>query len=335
MNTTQWKRAEFESARPPEQISRSEWCYKNVSLTERSAIQGPYDVAITPYWKWVMDELFSRPSLQVLTICASAQIGKSFFSYGLQLHAAKEERKSSLLVLADQRTAEKVNEHRLQKLIRRSESLSKLEAKFTQQELTFLNGAGISIAWASSIAGLATFEFPIIILDEVDKEGYTAKSAEADAVSLAIERTETFTDRKIVLISTPSIDTGNIWKHLEGVYSEDTGRNEGGSDVIYDYHVPCPFCGQYQPLRWDAERAYGFKDNLYRAVDGAMKKLGCVKWEGGRKATRNQLAMAGYECGECSQLWTTSQKNAAVDLGKWVPRWETDFEPAKVELMTP
>lgn len=327
-----WRDAELESARPPERIPRSEWCYRNMSLTERSAIQGPYDISITPYWRWVMDDLFQRPSIEIIIICASAQIGKSFFTYGLQLHAAKEERKSSLLVLADQRTAEKVNETRLQTLIRRSEGLSRLEKKFTQQELLFINGAGISIAWASSVAGLATFEFPIIILDEIDKEGYTVKSAEADAIALAIERTETFPDRKIILISTPSIETGNIWKHLEGIYNPDTGRNEGGSDVIYDYHIPCPHCGQFQPLRWDLERAYGFSDGLYRSIDGTMHKLGQVKWEGGRKATRSQLMKAGYECGECGKMISTSEKNSSVDFGQWVPRWDVDFEPTKVGL---
>ena len=317
---TQWRQSEIEAARPPENILRSEWCYRNISLTERSAIQGPYDIGITPYWRWPMDVLFSQPGLEILVICASAQIGKSFFTYGLQLHAAKEERKSSLLVLADQRTAERVNEHRLQRLIRRSEGLAYLEQKFTQQELNFINGAGIAIAWASSVAGLATFEFPIVILDETDKSGYDAKSVEADAIALAIERTETFPDRKIVLISTPSIEKGNIWTHL------------CGSDVIYDYHIPCPFCGQFQPLRWDLEHAYGFRDGVYRAIDGSMKRIGQVKWEGGRKATKSQLAKAGYQCGECSEIFRTSEKNAAVDIGQWVPRWEIDFEAKKVGL---
>jgi len=327
-----WSQQEFEAARPPENITRSEWAYRNINLTNQSAIRGPYDINVTPHWKWPLDELLSMPSVEIIAICASAQIGKSYFTYLAAFHAMKEEKKSSLIVLADKGTADKVNERRLQKIVENSEKLLALKDKFTAKELAFLNGTGITVAWASSVAGLATFEYPIIILDETDKEGYKVKSDEADAVSLAIERTETFPGRKIILISTPSIITGNIWTHLEGIYNPDTERKEGGSDVIYDYHIPCPECGLYQPMRWDSAHAYGFDDNEFRGRDNLFHPLGQVVWEGGRKATQEQINRAGYECGECKDVWTTSQKNGLVDVGEWVPRKVIDYEPTKVGL---
>lgn len=333
MMRVSWYPEEYEYARPAENITRSEWCRRNMVLTEKSAIRGPYDLRQTPYWIWPIDELLSDRSVKVITICASAQIGKSFLTYAIALNAADQEKKSSLIVLSDQATAEKVNETRLQTLIEKSESLSKLKKKFTMSELQLMNGASISIAWASSVAKLATFEFPVIILDEVDKPGYYSKSDEADAIKLAFERTATFHDRKIILISTPSIESGNIWKHLEGVYDPESNSMQGGADIIYDFHVPCPYCGQMQPLRFDREdHAFGFKDGKFRSINGEYLTLGRVTWEGGRKATREQILKAGYECGICGRLWNTMQKNGAVDHGKWVPRQEINYKPQKVGL---
>lgn len=315
-----WRPDELSAARPKERITRSEWCRRNLVLTEKSAIRGPYDLKYTPYWYWPTDELLSDIDLEILVICASAQIGKSYFTYGFCLHGVDQEKRSSLIVLADQGTAEKVAEERLGPLADGSESLSKYKKKFTREGLQFLHGAGIAIAWASSVPKLATFEYPYIILDEVDKPGYSLCSDEADAISLAIERTETFFNRKIVIISTPSIESGNIWTHLNNC------------DAVYDVHVPCPHCGQSQPLRWDLERSYGFESGFYRADDGTMHKLGQVTWQGGRKATREQIAAAGYECGECGELWSTVEKNKAIDQGKWIARQKIDFKPRKVGL---
>ncbi len=45
---------------------------------------------------------------------------------------------------------------------------------------------------------------------------------EADPVSLAIERTKTFFNRKIFMASTPTLKTGPIWKAKEEADAENT-----------------------------------------------------------------------------------------------------------------
>jgi phage terminase large subunit GpA-like protein len=61
---------------------------------------------------------------------------------------------------------------------------------------------------------------------------------EGDPVSLAVQRTSTFTRRKILLVSTPTIQgLSRIEQEFEV------------SDKRY-FHVPCPFCGNYQMLVW-------------------------------------------------------------------------------------
>lgn len=327
-----WFPQEIEAARPSERLSLSEWCPRKLVLTEKSDIKGPLSFDYTPYWKGLGDEILTIPTVQMLVLCASAQIAKSTFTYAVLLKSAEQEKRSSLIVLADEKTAKKVNKERLRRFFETSNDLSRIydPKTVTMSDIPLLNGAGISMAWASSVAGLATFEFPLVICDEVDKDGYYTKSTEANAISLVIERMESFRDKLIILVSTPTVESRNIWSHLEGTENPDTGERSGGCDVVYDYHVPCPYCGQYQPLRWGPEHNYGFPDGIYRAKDGTMHKVGMVKWEGGRNATRKQIEAAGYGCGECGKLWTTIQKNDAVDCGEWVPRDTVEHSPIKV-----
>jgi phage terminase large subunit GpA-like protein len=190
--------------------------------------------------------------------------------------------------------------------------------KFNKTEISLPNGGHIEMAWASSVAKLATREAKIVILDEIDKPGYYIASKEASPISLARERTETFFDGKIFLLSTPTIDTGNITKELESC------------DVIYDFHVPCPYCGEGQPLRWSKKHSYGFDDGLYRNADGKWRELGQVKWSGGIEASEKQIEKAGYQCGSCRKIWNTVEKNRAVELGEMVPREPPDRQPRKV-----
>jgi phage terminase large subunit GpA-like protein len=189
---------------------------------------------------------------------------------------------------------------------------------FNRNEITLLNGAYICMGWASSVAKLASRPIRLIIFDEVDKPGYYVATREASPISLGIERTETFYDRKVLMLSTPTTDSGNIWRHLKSC------------DVIYDYHVPCPDCGQMQPLRWSASHAYGFDGGKYRAVDGSMQQLGGVFWEGGSDATAKQIQSSGYRCGSCDSVWSTEQKDLAVGLGQMSPREDPPEKPRKI-----
>ena len=256
--------------------------------------------------------------VEVIVICKPAQIGGSVSTYAVAAYFTHQEPRPILIVMADQQTAEAVSERRLQKTFHASPGLSKTIKQFTKTELDFLTGARIKLAWASSVAGLGTFEFGILILDEIDKPGYYTSTKEAGPISLAIERTETYYNRKIVMLSTPTIETGNITQQLESC------------DVIYDWHIPCPHCGQHQPLRWSREHTSGFPDGNYRAEDGTIHQLGGVVWDGGREATPEQIEAAGYVCGECGAIWNTIEKNNAVEQGKMVARKEPQNPPKKV-----
>ena len=102
-------------------------------------------------------------------------------------------------------------------------------------------GGHLSIAGANSPAGLASRPIRIILADEIDRYPQSAGS-EGDPVSLGTKRTRTFWNRKIVMVSSPTV------KHIsriERAYNESDMRQ---------YHVPCGACGESQVLKWKQVR---------------------------------------------------------------------------------
>lgn len=96
-------------------------------------------------------------------------------------------------------------------------------------------GGNLTMAGANSPASLASRPKRIMILDEVDRFPRSAKK-EGRPSKLAIKRTATFWNRKILKSSSPTIKG-------ESEIEEDFEA----SDKRY-YHVQCPHCGEKQKL---------------------------------------------------------------------------------------
>jgi phage terminase large subunit GpA-like protein len=317
-----WYPEELAAAKPPERLTISQWACKYRELGKLSAITGLYSLEMTPYWGPIMDRCCS-PDIDQVVVVGPAQSGKTVAIVenvtGYYLH---QDPSSIMIVLADEDTAYFISEEKIAPMFKDSAALSYLYDKktFNKGEIGTHNGGHVDLAWASSVAKLATKPERIVICDEVDKPGYGKQSKEAGAISLARERTVSYPDGyfKHIFTSTPTTPEGNIMTLLEQ------------SDVIYDWHVPCPYCGQFQPLRWSSEYCHGFTDGKYRGDDGELHQIGGVVWDGGRKATLDQIQeTARYRCGECGQLWDTWQKNKAVQAGKEVPRTEATGKERK------
>ena len=90
---------------------------------------------------------------------------------------------------------------------------------------------------ANSAVGLRSMPIRYLFMDEVD--GYPDDAgSEGDPVNLAIQRTATFANRKVFMISTPTI---KFLSRIETAYKQGDQRC---------YFVPCPDCGYYQTLKW-------------------------------------------------------------------------------------
>jgi phage terminase large subunit GpA-like protein len=171
----------------------------------------------TPYLRPLF-EWAQGPRVERLDFCKAAQSGGTEAVITIIGCYAHMEPCPIMYVLADQETAVYVNRDRIQPMFADSHHLEELigDAKrATKLELVLRNGARITMAWASSVARLASRPIRIVVFDEVDKPGYYVETKEADPISLGVQRTTTFYERLIIALSTPTIESGNIWQALE------------------------------------------------------------------------------------------------------------------------
>jgi len=304
-----WFDQELMAWRPPEDLTIAEWTEKKRVLSDQSEEKGPLRLIRTPYLVPIMNAA-QDDFIEQIVVCKSAQIAGTEGGLSIIGYYSDQEPCPIMFVLADEDTATYMSRERLKKMYTKSPHLSYLaeNTHFNKSEITLPNGTYIAMGWASSVAKLASRPIRVLVLDEIDKPGYYVTSKEAGPISLAEERTETFFRRKIFKLSTPTIETGNIIKELDSC------------DVVYDWHVPCSHCGVKQPLRWSRKYAWPFEDGKYRDENGVTRDLGQVQWEGGRNATDEEIEQAGYVCGSCGELWTTAEKNNAVEKGVMVTR---------------
>jgi len=301
--------SEVEAWLPKASLLPSEWAEKYRVLKSQAQEKGPLNMDRTPYLRGVIDAPAVLGCSDVV-FAKPAQVAGTEGMVSILGYFAHFEPCSIGVVLADEKTADYIGRERIQSMFQDSPELSRLinSERFSKTEIKLLNGSFIQVVWASSVAQLGTKNFRIMINDEVDKEGYYAKSKEASALSLSDERTESYLNGLHFYLSTPTLETGNIYQLLKSC------------DAVFDFHVPCSKCGRRQPLIWSREHADGFPKGTYRGKNGRRYRLGGVVWQGGTDATPAQINRAGYRCGGCGAVWTTAQKNIAVLKGEWVSR---------------
>lgn len=272
---------EFAALKPPEKITVSEWADRFRILSEKdSAAPGPWRTEKTPYLRAVMDA-FSNPMIQEITFCAGTQIGKTTAEQNMQGYAIDQDPGPMLIVYPTKMLAKTNSENRIKPMIMLSPAL---RYKFHELESEVLelqfDSMYIALVGANSPSQLASRPARYVFYDEVDKfPKWSGK--EANPIALARERTKTFYNRKIVKVSTPVLEAGNIWQSWIN------------SDAQYEYFVPCPFCGEYQTL-----------------------KNSQIKFP--KECTPEEAAYSSYyECESCHERIDDRHKAGMLRDGKW------------------
>lgn len=127
------------------------------------------------------------------------------------------------------------------------------------------NGGHISIAGANSPVGLASRPIRILLCDEVDKYPVSA-GTEGDPVSLAMKRTANFWNRKILLVSTPTVKGRSKIEEHFNISTQD------------EWCVPCPGCGEYQPFIWE-NIIYKDVSEPVMQCQHCRKRFNQLKWQ--------------------------------------------------------
>ena len=286
MHKDRLKKIFTESLQPPATQTIYAWANANLTLGAKQStnFKGQYRAELTPYVKEIYDAL-QNPYIRTVSVAKGAQTALTTAAYVWLLWTICNDAGAALVVMPSVSAAQSASENRLMPLINDSPTVAaeldpnpdtykKLEYQFKKCNLRWVG--------SNSAAQLASRPARYLLLDELDKFPLEIKN-EASAVSLAIERTKTFYNRKVFLISTPTIEDGFIWQS----YLQADQRK---------YFIPCPACGVTQVLSFKQIR---FNKDL--------PEQECSE-------------QAFYECENenCKHHISDSEKIEAVKKGKWI-----------------
>lgn len=229
---------------PDPDLSISEWAgqYRYLS-TKASSEPGLWKNERTPYLKEIMDCLSPSHPAEKVVFMKGAQVGGTEMGNNWIGYIIHHTPAPSLIVFPTTETAKRHSKMRLDPLIEDcpvlSEKVKPARARDSGNTVLMkeFSGGVLILTGANSAVGLRSMPIRFLFMDEID--GYPDDAAgEGDPVDLAIQRTATFSNRKIFMLSTPTIKN---FSRIEQAFLE--------GDQRY-YHVPCPECGELQVLKW-------------------------------------------------------------------------------------
>ena len=266
------------------------WAERNVRLSVRTTgSPGKYDSGWIAYVRgW--QEAFSNPRIREITICAAAQSGKTESILNCLRYAIAEDPGAALWIMPAESLARSFSETRLQPSLRDCppcvEQIPDNADLFKLLEMHFAD-CTLNLCGANSPAQLSSRPIRYLFADEIDKFP-EASSKEAGALELARVRTNSFWNAKIVLTSTPTVESGQVWQsYLAGSQ--------------HKYFVKCPHCGHAQTLafsqiKWPSNET---------TKTGEAWNLDAVE-----KA-------AAYECTACANRIPQLHKAGMIRGGEW------------------
>lgn len=189
-------------------------------------------------------DAFSSPKIETVVLMCGSQLGKTEIVNNVVGFYVDQDPSPMLVIQPTQKPmAEAWSKDRLAPMIRDTPCLQGKvkEPRSRDSGNTILHkefpGGHITIAGANSPAGLASRPIRILLCDELDR--YPASAGEeGDPVELATARTSTFWNRKILLVSSPTIEGGS---RIARAFEQSDQRR---------FYVPCPECGVFQVLQW-------------------------------------------------------------------------------------
>ena len=256
-------------ATPPD-MTVSEWAdsYRRLS-PESSAEPGRWRTDRAPYQKEIMDAVSDDKCYKVV-VMSSAQVGKSEIILNMIGYHIDYDPAPILYVLPTDAMAETFSKDRVSPMVRDTPSLREKvdNAKSRASGNTIMHkkfqGGHLTFIGANAPSQLASRPIRILLADEVDRFPASA-GAEGDPLQLAIKRTNTFWNRKIIIVSTPTIKgVSKIEKEYE-------------SSSMEELYVACPHCGEFQPYVWEQLK--------FEHVSGTM-----------------DFKMLGYKCRHCGEI---------------------------------
>ena len=276
--------------KPPEDLTVSQWADKNRRLTsESSAEVGKWRTSRTPYMFDILDS-FTDPLIEHIVVVAASQVGKSETINNMVGYCIDQDPGPILLIQPTIDDVKRYSEMRIAPMIRETRCLKRKvadpksrDAANTKRQKSF--PGGVLVMTGSNVAhDLSSMPIRYVFGDERDRWAKSAGS-EGDPWELAVARTRTFYNKKMVEVSTPTV---------KGASAIENSYNLG---TMERWKTQCPHCGEYVEVKFDNIR---FE---YEAAEKGDKKIFHI----------SELFYVCPECGGISDEHTMKSQPA-----KWV-----------------
>lgn len=303
--------AERRVMRKRKKIPVSSWAERHRYVTT-----GPYEgtrfkKTTFAYAPAVMDASF-YPSVQEIVMCFADQASKSFISDTCIAYAADRSPGPVLFCYPDESTALDNMKDRLQPMFRLSPRLRAYMTGMADdegQKRINLQHMTIYAAWATSAIKLANKPIKYGVADEVDKYPATAGKTEGTPLDKIRKRLRLYRfDRKLWILSTPTIESGPVWVELNTC------------DVVFEYRVKCADCGHLHLMDFETDKKW-------------------FRWDGEKNPEKIEKDHIGYYvCPACGSIWDDQKRDMAVRLGAWysmvkTPDGKKEIEGPGVEIV--
>lgn len=270
---------------------------------EASAEPGKWSTSRAAYQRGIMDAM-SDKSVHTVVVMSSAQVGKTEFLLNVVGHYVHNDPAPMLLLQPTLEMAEAFSKDRLAPMFRDTPVLrGKIkDPRSRDSGNTLLHktfpGGHLTMAGANSPSSLASRPVRILLCDEVDRYPPSA-GTEGDPVSLASKRTATFWNRKMLLVSTPTVKGSS---RIEKAFLETDQRR---------FYVACPHCDVSDYLKWsnvdfgdDAPRTAAYKcehcGSIWSDVDRWKAVRASNDW---RPTAEGTSGFAGFHLSELNSPW--------------------------------
>ena len=263
----------------------SEWADQNrVLSSETSASPGKW---VTYSFQKEMMDAFSDPLVEQVVIMSGSQLGKTEILLNVLGYHIDLDPSPIMIIQPTLTMAGTFSKNRITPMIRDSKKLSNKvkdprsrDSGNTVYSKSFTGGS-LDLIGSNSPSSASSRPVRILLCDEVDR--YSTATTEGDIIGLGKRRTSNFFNRKIGMVSTPTIK-GN--SRIQQFYEQGDQRR---------FYVRCPDCNDETLLEW--------KDVHFQKDNGILKDANIV-------------------CKGCGSAWDDSKRVHAISNGYWKPNAE-------------
>lgn len=262
---------------PPPRLRLSDWIEEHVVLPDGVSAQ-PGPVQLWPFQREIADAI-GDPSIERVTLVKPVRVGFTTLLTSAVASFVANDPAGILYVLPAEADCRDYVVSDVEPIFAESPVVSRAlsDDRVSSDRNTLLSrrfpGGSLKVVAAKAPRNLRRHNVRVLFMDEVDAMDPTP---EGSPIQLAEKRTLSFPDRKIVMGSTP-------------VYEETSNvlRAFADSDARI-YEVPCPECGAFSEILWDA-----------------------IRWDEGQPET------ARWRCPHCAAEIAERHKPGMVAHGQW------------------